>query len=83
MSPRELSKEISRLEKLVGDLESQVAFEEAELKEIEHRLANVDPTADIFALTQDHAATQERLAGAMSAWEETSLKLEELSAQRG
>jgi ATP-binding cassette subfamily F protein 3 len=83
LSPRELSKEISRLEKLVGDLERQVADQEADIKDIENRLANVDPTADIFTLTQDHAAAQERLAGTMAAWEENTLKLEELTAIRG
>lgn len=83
LSPRELSKEISRLEKLVGELEQQVADEELDLKDIEEKLATVDPTADIFALTREHAAVQERLAGTMSAWEESTLRLEELTAQRG
>jgi ATP-binding cassette, subfamily F, member 3 len=83
LSPREVSKEIGRLEKLVEQLENQVADEEANLKDIEEQLANVDPTADILALTQAHASTQERLAGAMSAWEETTLKLEEFMAMQG
>ena len=83
LSPRELSKEISRLEKLVADLEQRVADEEADLKEIEEKLSTVDPTADILALTQDHASAQERLAGTMSAWEENTLKLEEFTAKQG
>lgn len=83
LSPRELSKEISRLEKLVQELEQRVSDEEADLKDIEEKLATVDPTADILALTQDHASAQERLSGMMSAWEENTLRLEELTAQRG
>ncbi len=83
LSPRELSKEISRLEKLVDELEKKVGDQENDIKEIEDRLANIDPTADILSLTQEHAAAQERLAGTMSAWEENTLRLEELTTQRG
>ena len=83
LSPRELSKEIQRVEKLVAQLENEVADQEADIKDLEDRLANVDPTADILALTQQHAQAQERLAGTMSAWEEQSLKLEELQAKQG
>ncbi len=83
LSPRELSKEIERLEKLVAQLENQVSDEEDDLRSIEDTLANVDPTADILSLTQQHAAVQERLAATMSAWEEQTLRLEELTALRG
>lgn len=83
LSPRELSKEISRLEKLVQELEQRVSDEEADLKDIEEKLATVNPTADILALTQDHASAQERLSGTMSAWEENTLRLEELIAMQG
>jgi ATP-binding cassette subfamily F protein 3 len=83
MSPRELSKEIARLEHLVEELEEQVSDQEEQVRVIEERLANVDPTADIFALTREHAQAQERLAGTMSAWEESTLRLEKLAATRG
>jgi ATP-binding cassette subfamily F protein 3 len=83
MSPRELSKEIARLEQLVEELEEQVSDQEEQVRVIEERLANVDPTADIFALTREHAQAQERLAGTMSAWEESTLRLEKLAATRG
>jgi len=80
MTPREISKEIGRLEKLVATLEAQVSEDEAALRDLEERLSKVAPTEDIFALTREHASLQERLAGTMSAWEENSLKLEEFMA---
>ncbi len=83
LSPREMSKEISRLEKLVEQLERQVAADEKALKDLEHELGNLPPTADVFALTQRHAHLQDVLAGRMSAWEETALRLEVLVAARG
>ena len=83
LSPREISKEINRLEKLVSQLEADVASAEASLKELEHKLAHVSPTEDILGLTREHAAQQERLAGTMSAWEEATLKLEEMMALQG
>jgi len=83
MTPRELSKEIQRVERLIASLEDDVASAEEDIKLIEEKLANVDPTADILSLTKEHAQAQEHLAGIMSAWEENSLKLEELQAMRG
>jgi ATP-binding cassette subfamily F protein 3 len=83
LSPRELSKEITRLEKVVAELESDIGDQEREIKAIEEQLASVDPKADIIGLTHEHTAAQERLAGIMSAWEENTLKLEELAAKRG
>ncbi len=83
LSPRELSKEIARMEKVVADSEQQVTDDEQALKELEERLANLPPSADVFALSREHQATQERLEGSMAAWEENSARLERLVAQRG
>lgn len=83
MSPRELSKEIQRVEKLVGQIEDEIAALEQELAEIEATLANLPPQADVLALTQEHAATKERLDGQMGAWEEQSVRLESLRAMQG
>jgi ATP-binding cassette subfamily F protein 3 len=83
MSPRELSKEIERLQKVVDGIEKEVADREAELKAVEDRLANLDPSADVFALTREHQQLQEELEGTMSAWEEHSTRLERLIAMRG
>lgn len=83
LSPRELSKEISRMEKVVADMEQKVTDEEQALKELEDRLANLPPTADVFALSREHQAMQERLEGSMAAWEENAARLERLVAMRG
>ena len=83
LSPRELSKEISRLERVVGDTESQVAAEESAIKAMETRLSNLPPTADVYALSLEYQAMRERLEGTMSAWEENSTRLERLVAMRG
>jgi ATP-binding cassette subfamily F protein 3 len=83
LTPRELSKEISRLEKLVKEMEDEVTRHEEELKRLEEQLANLSPTADVFSLTRDHQRMQERLEGSMSAWEEHTTRLEKLQALRG
>ncbi len=82
LSPRELSKEIGRLEKLVAQIEVEVAELESELAEIEDRLANVDPKADVYAMTLEHGRVREDLAGSMAAWEEQASRLERLIAVR-
>jgi ATP-binding cassette subfamily F protein 3 len=83
LTPRELSKEIARMEKVVAETEQRVTDEEEALKELEDRLANLPPAADVYALTREHQALQERLEGSMAAWEENSARLERLVAQRG
>jgi ATP-binding cassette subfamily F protein 3 len=83
LSPRELSKEIERMTKLVAQIETEITDREAEIKALEDRLANLDPTADVFTLSRDHQRLQEELEGTMSAWEEHSTRLERLIALRG
>jgi len=83
LTPRELSKEIQRVTKLVADIENQISQNETELKEVEDLLANLSPTADVFALTKDHQRLQEELEGRLAAWQEQSELLETLTAQRG
>lgn len=83
MSPRELSKEIQRVQKLVGEIEEEIAEREEEIRALEERLANLDPKADVFALSRDHQRLKEELEGTMSAWEEHSTRLERLIAMRG
>ncbi|RYG38894.1 ABC transporter ATP-binding protein [bacterium] len=82
MSPRELSKEISRLQKLVVQIEGDIAAHEDELKRLEDKLANLPPTADVYALTQEHAGLQEALDGKMAVWEATSTELETRKAEQ-
>jgi ATPase subunit of ABC transporter with duplicated ATPase domains len=83
LSPRELSKEIERLRKLVSDLEGDISRREANVKEIESQLAALPSGADILKLTREHQETQEALEGTMAVWEEQSLKLEELQRLQG
>lgn len=82
MSPRELSKEIERLQKLVAQIEEEVSDREAEIKALEDKLANVEPTADIFGLTRDHQRLREELEGTIASWEEQCSRLEKLQALR-
>ncbi|RYG23216.1 ABC transporter ATP-binding protein, partial [bacterium] len=83
MSPREVSKEISRMEKVVLETEGKIATEEAALKALENKLANLPPAGDVYALTLEYQALQKKLEESMSAWEEQSARLESLIAQRG
>ena len=83
LSPRELSKEIERVAKLVGDIEVEVAGYEGRIKAVELLLSNLPATADVFALTQEHRALNEGLEGAMASWTEQSSRLEVLRAMQG
>ena len=83
LSPRELSKEISRLEKVVAETETRVGEEEKALKALETKMSNLPPAADVYAMSLEYQAMQERLAGTMAAWEENSERLESLVALRG
>ena len=83
LTPRELSKEIARMEKVVADTEAKVAEEEAALKAMERRLSDLPATADVYAMSLEYQGMQERLEGTMAAWEESTTRLEGLVAQRG
>jgi ATP-binding cassette subfamily F protein 3 len=82
LTPRELSKEIQRMQKLVADTERLISDCEENLKEIENELANLSPDANVFNLTREHGEVQVQLAEAMKLWEESSLRVEQLIAQR-
>jgi len=83
LSPRELSKEIERMEKLVVQIEAEVHRHEEEIRAVEALLSDIPLGADVLQLTQDHQRWQEALEGQLSAWEENSSRLEELRAMRG
>lgn len=71
------------MEKLVDEIELQVSRHEGVIEALELQLSNLGPKDDVLALTQRHAELQEALAGSLSAWEEHSLRLDELKAMRG
>jgi hypothetical protein len=63
-------------------MEVQVSADEQTIKDLEEELANLPATADVFALTREHARMQEQLEGSLAAWEEHSTRLEGLKAKR-
>lgn len=80
MSPRELSKEISRRTKLVEDLEVEVGTLESQLATIERKLSG-NPSADeAIELSQKHGDTQNKLNAKLSEWETASIELEKMRA---
>ncbi len=82
LSPRELSKAISKAESDLAQIEAAVADTEQRIKQIESDLETVDPD-DVVALTQDYSAAQSELARRMEEWEGAALRLEELQAMQG
>lgn len=78
LTPRELSKEIQRVEKETDAAEARVTELETELAEIESELERADPTADVLELSLAHGRTAEQIEGALAAWEELAARLEAL-----
>ena len=83
LSPRELSKEIQRLTKLVSELEERIHAEEEELKTLESTLASIPEGADVFALTKRHGEVGDAIAARLQEWEEQSSRLDELRSEQG
>ncbi len=83
LSPRELSKEIARVTKMVADIEAEVAADEQHLKDLEEELAHLGPAADVFSLTREHGQLKEKIEGGMSAWQEHSERLDALVSKQG
>ena len=78
MTPRELSKEIERLTRLVAEMEDDIHATEQELKELEGVLEDIPAGADILDLTRNHAHLREMIEGKVAAWTEQAERLEEL-----
>lgn len=83
MTPRELSKEIDRVNKLVSSAEANVALKEKELRELELLMSDPTQVEDIRGLSIRHAETQAQLDHATQEWFKLSMQLEELHEQRG
>ncbi|MBL8048882.1 MAG: ABC-F family ATP-binding cassette domain-containing protein [Chthonomonas sp.] len=83
MTPRELSKEIGRLEKAVSAAESDVERAETALQKASAAMVSAGPDADHLALSMAYADQESKLASAMSTWESVSLELEERRAEQG
>ncbi|MFN8221428.1 MAG: ABC-F family ATP-binding cassette domain-containing protein [Fimbriimonadales bacterium] len=82
LSPRELSKEIGRMEKAVAQAEDEVHAAEEALKALETRLAVVSPSDDIVALTRQHQDAVAKVDATLADWEAKSSTLDELRAQQ-
>jgi len=83
LSPREISKEIVRLSRLVFEIEEQIFEAEQSLKMVEAQLATPSDKLDILALTKEHGQLQSRVADRMAEWEKQSANLEELKIVQG
>lgn len=82
LSPRELSKEIARLEKEAVLKEGEISKLEGEVKALEVRLANLSAGDDVARLSVMHSELQEKIDDAMDEWEAFHEKLEGLRAQQ-
>lgn len=80
-TPRELSKEIQRLAKLVSDHEDAINKTEIAIKELEVKLAA--GLGDLMTDTARHGELTSQLEREMAAWEGDSVALESLKAMRG
>lgn len=83
LSPRELSKEIGRVEKAVAKTEEEVTTLELNLEALERDMASPGPDADLFAMSTRHTELSQSIEQAMARWEEESRRLEELRAMQG
>jgi len=82
LSPRELSKEIARIEKEAVLKEGEISKLEGEVKALEVRLANIQAGDDVAKLSVMHSELQEKIDDAMDEWEAFHEKLEGMRAQQ-
>jgi ATP-binding cassette, subfamily F, member 3 len=82
MTPREISKEIERVRKLIDEVELEISKAERQLKFVEEDLG-APAGKDVLQLTREHLVISEQLQGKMAVWEEQSRKLERLLAMQG
>jgi ATP-binding cassette subfamily F protein 3 len=78
LSPRELSKEIQRVAKLVEQAEQQVTQHELELAEVEKLLTNPESSEDPVSLSYKYSDLRKLLESRMREWETLCCQLEEL-----
>lgn len=75
---KELSRQIKKLEKQIAEAETIIESKEAEIVEIEARLATPEGTADA-SLFERHGQLTKELQNDMSRWEELTTELESIS----
>lgn len=74
---KELSKQIKRIEKLIGEIELLIERKETEIKEIELVLATPEK-ASALSLFEKHGTLLKELEKDMKQWEELTLELENM-----
>jgi ATP-binding cassette subfamily F protein 3 len=83
LSPRELSKEIGRIEKLIEQIEGAIDQLEKSKIAIEAKLADVGPADDVVALSNHYQQIDLSLAEKLAEWESESERIETLRAMQG
>ncbi len=83
LSPREVSKEIARMERELVLAEENVTQLESDLALIESKLESAGPTDDVLSLSIEHGRVSEQIEGALAVWQEVASNLEELQARQG
>lgn len=83
LSPRELSKEIQRLTRVVEDHETTISKTEVAIKTLEAKLAAGVPEGDLRAETARHAELTGKLESELAAWESDTTALENLRESQG
>jgi ATP-binding cassette subfamily F protein 3 len=83
LSPREISKEINRLDREVERAEAHVSTLETNLAAQEKKLESLGPDADFTKETSLHADLSAELGQAISHWETVTQQLENLRRLQG
>ncbi len=83
LSPREVSKEIVRVEKRILELESSIGEAEDRLRSIEESLASPQQSEDIGALSRAHGEANGALNELLEEWEVESRTLSDLQSLQG
>ena len=83
LSPREVSKEINRLEQLIKKIEVDIEELELDIKEIEGQLAHLNASDDVLQLTREHTHKKDLMESFMASWEEVHLQLDSLKSKQG
>jgi ATP-binding cassette, subfamily F, member 3 len=81
-TPREVSKNIERLKKEIAAFEKDVEKLEIDVVELEAKLANIQPTDDVHALSKRHNELGKEVNKAIETWEQKSLELEKFEAMK-
>lgn len=79
---KELNKRIRKAERCVEECEKLIEQTEAQIAEVEEQMTTPQGAADM-TLYEKHAALKKKLDEIMESWEEASMEVETLNAQKG